>query len=381
MYKGQALQAAWSRDERDYLPTSDSSLSGPRLSVVVPVWNGELGLARCLEALTSSTYKALEIVVVDDCSTDATARIAREFDVRYIRSSKRLGPANARNIGARNTIGDILVFVDADVVLPADGLQMIADDFERNPQVAAVFGSYDDAPDCPAFFSQYKNLVHHYIHQASRESASTFWAGCGAMRKTVFQQFGGFDAARYKEPTIEDVALGMEISRSGHPILLEKRLLVKHLKRWTFFSLVRTDILHRAVPWTRLILNTRNLPNDLNFDKRSRASLALVAALTASIILLALSPLQPWRHIQVSLTGAALACACFLLFINRRLYKFFVNKRGWWFAARAVFAHWFYFLYGGMTLAVVSVDHWTFGQSRRPKFSVEATASIKRDIT
>ena len=381
MYKGLALQTAVSRDESDYAPMRDSSLARPRLSVIVPVWNGELVLARCLKALTSSAYKAFEVFVVDDCSTDETERIAREFDVRYIRSSKRMGPANARNVGARNANGDILVFVDADVVLPAYGLQMLADDFESNPEVAAVFGSYDDAPDCPAFFSQYKNLVHHYIHQASRELASTFWAGCGAMRKTVFQQFGGFDAARYKEPTIEDVALGMEISRSGHPILLEKRLMVKHLKRWTFFSLVKTDILHRAVPWTRLILNTRNLPSDLNFDKRSRVSVALVAVLTSSIILLALSPLQPWRYIQVVLTGAALACACVLLLVNRRLYKFFIVKRGWWFAARAVLTHWFYFLYGGMTLAVVSLDHWIFGHFRRSKFSVEATASVKRDIS
>src|SRR5215469_5154861 len=381
MSKGRAAQALITNYEEISVAASDFVPERPRLSVVIPVWNGENVLPRCLDALKRSEYKDFEVLVVDDCSSDATPRIADEYGVRYIRTAERRGPANARNIGARNAMGDILVFVDADVLLAPNSLQMIAEDFERKPEIAAVFGSYDDTPDCPAFFSQYKNLVHHYIHQASRESASTFWAGCGAMRKSVFERFGGFDAARYKEPTIEDVALGMEVTRAGHHILIDKHLMVKHLKRWTFFSLVRTDIFHRAVPWTRLILNTRKLPSDLNFDKRSRASMALVAALTAAMALLALSPLHPRGQVQVLLAGVALTSAGLLLFINRRLYKFFRIKRGWRFAAKAVLSHWFYFVYGGITFAFVSLDHWIFRYFRRSKFSVKATASIKRDIS
>ena len=341
----------------DYLTLSNSSRHKPRLSVIIPVANGESVLARCLDALRRSEYKAFEVIVIDDCSTDGAARVAQHQGVRYFRSPNRMGPANARNIGAQNARGDILVFVDADVVLSPNSLQMIADDFDRNPRIAAVFGSYDDAPDCPAFFSQYKNLVHHFIHRSSRESASTFWAGCGAMRKSVFERFGGFDEATYNKPSIEDVALGIKITRAGHPILLDKRLMVKHLKSWPFFSMVKTDIFHRAVPWARLILNTHYLPSDLNFDKRSRASLVLVAGLTASIVLLALSPLIHWRPFQAPLLIVALVSACLLLAINRRLYNFFIKKKGWWFAARAVPAHWSYFFYGGLTLALVSLDH------------------------
>ena len=374
------MQLAVSSYERDYTISSNSLLPRPRLSVIVPVWNGENVLPRCLDALMKSQYAPFEVLVVDDCSCDTTPRIAEQYGVRYIRSAKRRGPANARNIGARNATGDILVFIDADVVLQPTSLQMIAEDFERSPEISGVFGSYDDSPDCPNFFSQYKNLIHHYIHQASRESASTFWAGCGAMRKSVFEQFGGFDAARYKEPTIEDVALGMEITRAGHHVLLDKRLMVKHLKRWTFLSLVRTDIFHRAVPWTRLILNSRNLPSDLNFDKRSRASVALVTALASSVVLLALSPLHPWKQVQLPLAAFASSCASLLLLINRRLYDFLVKKRGWCFTAGAVLTHWLYLFYGGVTFVFVSMDHWIFGHFRRTKFSVKATPSVKRDI-
>ena len=374
------MQLAVSSYEGDYTISGNWLRRRPRLSVIVPVWNGEHVLPRCLDALVKQQYAPFEVLVVDDCSSDTTPRIAEQYGVRYIRSAKRRGPANARNIGARNARGDILVFIDADVVLQPTGLQMIAEDFESSPEITGVFGSYDDSPDCPTFFSQYKNLIHHYVHQASRESASTFWAGCGAMRKSVFEQFGGFDATRYKEPTIEDVALGMEITRAGHRILLDKRLMVKHLKRWTFLSLVRTDIFHRAVPWTRLILNSRNLPSDLNFDKRSRASVALVAALASSVVLLALSLVQPWKQVQLPLAALALSCASLLLLINRRLYNFLAKKRGWCFTAGAVLTHWLYFLYGGATLVFVSLDHWIFSQFQRTKFSVKATPSVKRDI-
>lgn len=350
------------------------------LSVIVPVWNGEHVLGRCLDALTLSDYEPVEIFVVDDASADATRDIAAKYAVRYLRIASNKGPASARNVGAHHAKGEILVFVDSDVVLPPHGLRMIAQTFQEKPDVAAVFGSYDDSPDCPAFFSQYKNLVHHYIHQGSHESASTFWAGCGAIRKSVFDQFGGFDAARYTQPTIEDVALGMDITRAGHRILLDKRLMVKHLKSWTFLSLVWTDIFHRAVPWTRLILNTRNLPTDLNFDKRSRASLILVAALAGSITMAAFSTMQPWRSGQLALVSVAPASVFLLLFLNRRLYSFFLKKRGFWFVCRAVLVHWFYFLYGGLTFLVVSLDHWIFSDFRRPEFSVTAAPSIKRDV-
>ena len=79
------------------------------------------------------------------------------------------------------------LFVDADVVMPPGGLGLIAEDFRRDPELAAVFGSYDDTPAWTTFISQYKNLMHHYVHQTSSESAATFWAGCGAVRKTVFR--------------------------------------------------------------------------------------------------------------------------------------------------------------------------------------------------
>jgi len=221
-------------------------LGGPRISVIVPVRNGSKHLPRCLEALSHSEYVQFEVIVVDDCSTDITPQIAERYGARCVRTPRTVGPGGARNLGAQHAGGEILLFVDSDVVMPPGALCLIAEDFRRDPELAAVFGSYDDTPPWTSFISQYKNLMHHYVHQASSESAATFWAGCGAVRKTVFEEFGGFDAATYAVPSIEDIALGLEMARAGRKIQLDKRLAVKHLKRWTFRNLLRADILHHV---------------------------------------------------------------------------------------------------------------------------------------
>src|SRR6202521_4029019 len=328
----------------DVTMTERHSESGrePRISVIIPVRNGRTHLPRCLEALACSEYANFEVIVVDDCSTDVTPLIAERSGVRYIRTPQTMGPGAARNLGAGLAEGEILAFVDADVVLPTSGLRLIAEDFGRDPELAAVFGSYDDAPAWRTFISQYKNLMHHYVHQISNESAATFWAGCGAIRKTVFEEFSGFDGAKYTAPSIEDIALGLELARCGRRILLDKRLQVKHLKRWTVRNLLRADIFYRAVPWSQLILNSRRLPRDLNLTYSSRASSLLTGLVTAVLMLLALT-LTGLIHLSTGFLLAATAFLCLmLLLLNRDVYLFFVRKRGWWFAIRSVLAHWFY---------------------------------------
>ena len=348
----------------------DSHLANPRLSVIVPVRNGSKHLPRCLEGLSRSEYSQFEVIVVDDCSTDTTPQIAERYGARSIRTPRTLGPGGARNLGAQHAGGDVLVFVDADVVVPPEGLRLVAEDFRGDPELAAVFGSYDESPAWPTFISQYKNLMHRYVHQASSESAATFWAGCGAMRKAIFDEFGGFDAALYAVPSIEDIALGLELARAGRRIRLDKRLAVKHLKRWTVRNLLRADILHRAIPWTKLILNTRHLPRDLNLTYASRASSLLVGLLAVGCVLLPLSLGGVLRLSPVPLLGAMACINLLLLSLNWDVYRFFGRKLGWWFAARAVLAHWAYYLYSGITFALCAAIHFLrlpFSSARRAR--------------
>src|SRR6202035_2626969 len=211
-------------------------------------------------------------IVVDDRSTDITPEIAERYGVRYLQTPRTMGPGGARNLGSQHARGDILAFIDSDVVVHPGALGLFVEDFLRDPGISAVFGSYDDEPAWPTFIAQYKNLMHHYVHQVSSESPVTFWAGCGAIRKSVFEEVGGFDDTKYTLPSIEDIALGLRLVQSGRTVFLDKRIQAKHLKRWTFKSMLRADILNRAVPWSQLILQTRQLPRDLNLTYSSRVS-------------------------------------------------------------------------------------------------------------
>jgi len=253
----------------------------PVISVIVPVRNSPAELGLCLGRLFESTYSLYEVIVVDDASTDETAKVARELGVRLLPLDERCGPAEARNRGAELARGEILFFLDADVCATPETLREVADTFEREPDVDAVFGSYDTSPTAANVLSQYKNLFHHYVHQDSDEEATTFWSGCGAIRRSVFTKMGGF-SDRYTRPSIEDIELGMRLHAAGHRIMLNKRIQVTHLKRWTLWSIVKTDVLDRGVPWTKLMLVEGGMPNDLNVKVSQRISVVLAYGLLLS---------------------------------------------------------------------------------------------------
>jgi len=327
--------------------------------VIVPVHNGRLHLPRCLDSLRTSEYDNFEVIVVDDCSTDNTPQIVRSFGARYERMSGKMGPGGARNLGVSKARGEIVVFIDADVVLPPGALALIVEEFDRDAELAAVFGSYDEEPAWKDFLSQYKNLMHHYVHQISSEQAVTFWAGCGAIRRSVFLEFGGFNTTKYPNPSIEDIELGYRLSTAGRKIRLNKQLQVKHLKKWTVRGLLRADIAYRAIPWTHLILETRNLPRDLNLTASSQLSAALIGLLVLLLLVLpwSVAGLVPGLTPPLALT-AAVVVSLSLLALNWSVYRWFARRRGWWFTAGAVMAHWAYYFYSGAVFGFCAASHY-----------------------
>jgi hypothetical protein len=246
------------------------------ISVVIPARNAAGYLPRCLAALAASTRRPNEILVVDDRSTDSGAMVAELSGARVIRmDAPGRGPAAARNRGAQAARGDVIAFVDADTAVHADALALAEKALSADSQVAACFGSYDDTPAARNPVSLYRNLLHHYVHQHSAEEAWTFWAGCGMIRKRDLTAVGGFDEA-YVEPSIEDIELGYRLCSSGRRVRLLKAMQSTHLKPWTLREMLRTDLLSRAAPWTRLILRTRKVRGDLNLSWANRLSVMAV---------------------------------------------------------------------------------------------------------
>jgi glycosyltransferase involved in cell wall biosynthesis len=323
-------------------PANPAASSARALSVIVPVHNSRDELEQCLAALARTEHDDFEVIVVDDGSTVPLEPLATRHGFGYLRISGPGGPARARNRGARLARGRYLVFVDADVCVHPETLGRFAQAFAEDPGADAVIGSYDDAPADPGFISVYKNLFHHYIHQNSNGPVPTFWSGCGAIRRDVFLEAGGFDEQRYRRPAIEDIELGAWLSAAGHRIVLDGRIRARHLKRWTLRSLLKTDIFDRGVPWTRLMLRAGSMAGTLNVTPAQRLSVALAYATLLALPATVFSPAAP---------PVAAAMAIVVTLINLDFYRFYVRRRGWWFALRVVPMHWLYFLYCGFSAA------------------------------
>lgn len=321
----------------------------PFVSVIIPVYNGSKYIERCLDALMSSSYPSFEIIVVDDCSTDDTVSIAQQKGAKVLQLSKQSGQSTARNYGAIYALADILLFIDSDVMVRKNTIEMVIEDFHSSPDIVAVFGSYDDEPAEKNFISQYKNMFHHFHHQHSSAEASTFWTGCGAIHKKVFELIGGFDQNLF---FIEDIELGYRIRKKGYRILLDKGLQVKHLKHWGFLSMLRTDIFQRAIPWSRLIMETKFIPKDLNLQMSYK-----ISAISVALMILML-PFLFFGHIKYYNNPVAFTAGLFslillvnILILNRKLYYFYAQRRGLRFVVQIIPLHLLYYLYSSMSFA------------------------------
>jgi GT2 family glycosyltransferase len=327
-------------------PAADATAAGG-VSLIVPIGGDTSGVERCLASVSRLAPPPAELIAVLDGDFPEIQKAAEAMGARIVARPVSGGPAVARNQGAAAARGAILFFADADVELAADAVERVVAFFDANPGYGALFGSYDAEPAEPDFHSQYRNLLHHYVHQRASPDASTFWAGCGAVRRDVFEAVGGFDED-YPVPCIEDIELGYRMRRAGCAIRLVKDLQVKHLKRWRPRNMLATDLFRRAVPWTRLMLREGRLLNDLNVKTNDRLSVVLVFLLAAAIAAAAVWP---------PLLGAAAAIAILVLVFNRDLYGFYRRRRGAWFAARSVAWHWLYLVVCGLGFGIGTARH------------------------
>jgi len=320
------------------------------LTVVIPVFNGQKTIGRCLESLYASTLRDFDVIVVDDHSTDETVRIARSFPCTVLETSLNSGASTARNLGAANAVTSLIYFLDADILVQPDTLARTLRAFESSPGLCAMFSSFERDTVHQNFVSVYKNLLQHYTHQTANEDSSSFCGGFSLIRRDVFLDAGGFDPAW---PFLEDVEFGYRLHRAGHRIRLNKELQVTHCKYLTLAGLIRSDVFERAVPWTRLMLDKRVFRNDLNTQVHHVGSVPLSFLILGSLVTpLAMTPMAPraWLWFTVPLVIGFLG-------LNRGFLNFVRQERGWWFAWRAAALCWFGYLYSGAGAVIGTLEH------------------------
>lgn len=320
--------------------------AGTRFSVIVPAYQAQSTIGACLSGVMMAGFAPDEILVVDDGSTDLSPNIARAFGVRVVANETNLRPAGARNRGVSETDGDVIFFVDADVVIK-EGVRDRLEAHFFDPSVTAAIGSYDDTPSSGSVISDYRNLLHHHVHQQSGGTTQTFWTGIGAVRRADFLAAGGL---RGDWENIEDVEFGLRLTASDAKVVLDPAIQGTHLKVWTARSMFQTDLYGRAVPWTKLIQARRISVGTLNTSRRHQ--IAAGGLVLGAIGLLAALLWLPM--ILLAFAGASTFMAAIWDFFSALR-----SKRGLGFALRSLPWHALHYvaaLLGFITVMVAGIE-------------------------
>lgn len=320
------------------------------ISLIIPIHRGQPRRiwSTSLRSILAAEPAPSEVILVSDGEMiDIESDFGDISRVVRIEALEKKGPGHVRNVGAALATGELLCFIDSDISIPQNLFQQIYQTFYGNPHLTAIFGSYDIHPAQPDFLSQYRNLLHHFVHQTSSEKASTFWSGCGIVRREAFLEVGGFDAVKYASPSIEDIELGYRLTRNGHQIKLCKDLQVKHLKKWGLWTMLKVDFSKRALPWTKLILKEKEIINDLNVKWKDRISVVLVFLFLLSCPLV-------FKNLLFGIIPF-LITALFLT-VNKKLLRFFYDKKGGYFTLKVIPLQGVFYFICGMAFVIGNIE-------------------------
>ncbi len=231
------------------------------VSVIIPARDSESVLDECLRALKASSYPVHEIIVVNDGSMDRTSSIAKQHSVRIVDLSCPYGANYSRNRGAAEASGDILLFLDSDVVVQANTIQHIMSYFSEN-SVDAIVGLYSLKHRHHNLASQYKNLWIRFSYLKSGPHIDWIFGAVSAIRKSAVWKVKGFDRRLLMEHGGDDLELGKRMTASEHNILLKPEIEVEHLKRHTLVSMLKNDFA-RSQGFIRLAGNLGELKDSL----------------------------------------------------------------------------------------------------------------------
>lgn len=286
----------------------------PLVSVVVPNYNYAESLDLCLRSILDQTYPNIEILMVDDCSTDQSVVVAEALGVTVVSTGTNGGCGTARNVGAARTRGELICYVDSDLALAPDAVanavRILADD----PGLGAVCGIQDPEPllhDTPV--ARYRGVQYHYWSISSEGDISFLFPAVCVIRRAVFDEIGPFNPALRQT---EEVDWGYRLTRR-HRMLLTSRIHGRHDHDHELRGLLR-KLFHRGRLRIPLYARARRFGKGFETASRAWGSLAAFAALPALVLPLLLGP---WAAVvPVGLLAASLAADAGMYDFVRRRY-------------------------------------------------------------
>lgn len=291
-----------------------------RLSVIIPNRNGEDTIGLCLEALVRSDHESFEIIVVDDCSTDTSVAIIRQFPCKLIRLKEHVGTAVARNIGAQSCSGALLFFTDADCLVYKDTLFRAERIAAASGPDTIIGGTYTCRPYDLTFYSMFQSVFIHFFELKNIHHPDYIAAHAMVITSHTFRESGGFPIDFL--PIIEDVEFSHRLRKKGYTLIMEPGLQVRHNFGYHRLSDSMKNGYNKSKYWTIYSLSNRDLLAD-----SGTASLELktnVLVLFATLALIAVYFVYPNVWFVFLLTGLI----ALNLLQSRRLFSLFLRSGG-----------------------------------------------------
>jgi glycosyltransferase involved in cell wall biosynthesis len=193
----------------------------PLVSIIIPNYNYEKTLPKCLEAVRNQTYKNWEIIFVDDGSTDKSVAIATRFGCKILQNPKNSGgPSAPRNHGIRNAHGEILFFLDSDVALYPDAIENTVAEFAKDGTLGSVCGIYAKTPLFrDSLVEEYRVLQGYYWRLSSVGYVTAGFFSLGAVKRQVIDEIGYFNE---NLSNTEEVEYGYRLNQKYRLLLTDK---------------------------------------------------------------------------------------------------------------------------------------------------------------
>lgn len=170
------------------------SAERPLVSVIIPSFNRTRALRLCLDALNAQTYPRIEVIVVDDRSTDDAAQVAAAMGVKVLRTEVNGGPSAARNLGAEHAAGDILLFLDSHIALDPDAVENAVEILESQPEIGALGGILrPESLVSQTWAAQYRAMQMYRWWMPAHRPTLELHVSVLAVPAKVFAEIGPFD--------------------------------------------------------------------------------------------------------------------------------------------------------------------------------------------
>lgn len=298
------------------------------ISVVIPNYNGSATIGSCLSALYGSDYENFEVVVVDDFSSDTSIDLVEEFPCRLIRLGERSGASRARNIGARNSRGEILLFLDSDCVVQRNTLALVNTTIEEHKDDRAVIGgTYTKIPHDDTFFSLFQSVFVNYFETKSGKHPDYIASHALAMRSHDFRESGGFKEKFL--PILEDVEFSHRLKANGFTLVMNPKVLVRHIFNFSLGKSLR-NAKKKSMYWIMYSMHNRDLFAD---SGTASVDLKINGATYALVFFTMLLSFIIGELIFLLLVPVLITTN---LILNKGLLAAFYKTRGLVFAAKAM---------------------------------------------